>query len=102
MKLKVKIENLDETIEIEAGGNLREALLENDIVLYGSIGKHTNCRGKGLCTNCKIEIVEGEGVSDQHPIERARIGAGKRLACQARVYQDTVIRTLHDPVVVEY
>lgn len=102
MKLKIKIENLDETIEIEPGGNLRDALLENDIVLYGSLQRHLNCRGKGLCTTCQVEIVEGEGISDQHPIERARIGAGRRLACQTRVYQDVVIRTLHEPAVVEY
>lgn len=97
MKVKVTIENLDRTIEMEVGDDLRTALLENDIDLYGPKHQHRNCRGKGLCTTCQIEVVDAPGLSDQGPIEKLRIGEERRLACQARNYQDAVIRTLHQP-----
>lgn len=98
MKVKVKIENLERTIEAEVGQDLRTALLENDVKLYGPkfLHQHFNCHGKGLCTTCQVEIVEGDGVCDQSFFERIRIGSEHRLACQARIYQDTVIRTLHE------
>ncbi len=101
-KLKVRIENLDRTIEVAVGQDLRSALLENNIMLYPPHRTHTNCHGKGLCTTCQIEVVEGPGLSDQPFLERLRIGAERRLACQTRVYQDAVIRTLHVPAAVEY
>lgn len=97
MKIKLTIENLDRTIEMEVGQDIRSALLENDIPLYAPKHKHTNCHGKGLCTTCQIELVEAPGVSDQGAIEKLRVGAERRLACQARNYQDAVIRTVHQP-----
>lgn len=103
MKVKVSIENLDRTIDCEVGGDLRSALLENDVMLYAPSHTHTNCHGKGLCTTCQIEIVKGaETTSDQSFIEKLRVSKGRRLACQTRVYQDLVIRTLHEPQGVEY
>ncbi len=97
MKVKVKIENLDREIEMEVGEDLRSALLENDIDLYGRKFAHRNCHGHGMCTKCQVEVREGESAcSDQSVYERARVGSKRRLACQTRVYQDIVIETLHE------
>lgn len=102
MKVKLTIENLDRTIEMEVGQDIRTALLENEIQLYAPSREHTNCHGKGLCTTCQIEIVDAPGLSDQGPIEKLRIGDERRLACQARNYQDATIRTLHEPDPTHY
>lgn len=102
MKVKVTIENLEQTIEAEVGENLRNVLLEHDIQLYPkTLQGHLNCHGKGLCTTCQIEVVNGPGLSDQSFYERLRIGPKRRLACQTRIYQDAVIRTLHQTAPVE-
>ena len=101
MKVTVKIENIERTIELEPGGNMRKALLENGIQLYASNQEHLNCHGLGGCTRCQIEVVEGPGLSDQSMYERLRVGTKRRLACQMRVYQDSVIRTLHQAAPVD-
>lgn len=108
MNVKIKIENLDQTIESEVGQDLRSALLENDIEIYEGIHKLLNCQGKGLCGTCVIGVVEGPGLSNQTPYERARakFTAGSRvehprLACLTRCYQDAFIQTLPQPALVE-
>ena len=108
MTVKVKIENLDKTIEVEVGDNLRGALLDNDVEIYEGIHKLLNCQGKGLCGTCVIDVVEGAGLSDQSAYEKARakIKAGgrvehPRLACLTRCYQNCAIRTLPQPALVE-
>ena len=97
MKVKLEIQNLDRTIEAEVGEDLRTALLENDIEIYAGLYRITNCRGKAICASCRVEVVDGPGLSDQSLYERVRIGPHLRLACQARIYKDTVIRTLVTP-----
>lgn len=109
MNVKVTIENLNKTIEAEVGQDLRSALLENDIEVYEGIKRFTipligNCDGHSLCGSCVIDIVKGEGLTDQSMYEkvRAQMYAGKRathprLSCMTRVYQDVVIRTLTTP-----
>jgi ferredoxin len=102
--VKVRIENLDRTIEAEVGDNLRSALLNHNVPLYVGIHNLINCRGKGLCGTCVVDVVEGPGLSDLSLYEKLRAGftAGKRasnprLACMTRCYQDATIRTLTEP-----
>lgn len=103
MKIKVKIENLDKTIEGEVGQDLRTILLENDIDIYLGIWKLINCHGHGTCGSCRIEVTEGEeGMSDCSRYQRIRAGAGRRLACQTRIYRDATIRTLPKLSEIEY
>lgn len=108
MKVKVKIENLHQEVEAEVGQNLRQALGDHDIKIYKGIDSLANCRGLGLCGTCQIEVVEGEGLNDESLYEKIRIkvaqlmgmaskGDHRRLACQTRIYQDVVIRTLITP-----
>ena len=47
------------TITVEEGANLRESAIRDYISLYPHIFKILNCRGRGLCTSCKVEIVAG-------------------------------------------
>lgn len=98
MKVKVKIENLDQTVEGEVGEDLRQILVDNDIPLYEGIHNLINCRGKGLCGTCLIEVAEGaEKLSDASTYEKVRAGKGRRLACQTRIYGDATVRTLVQP-----
>lgn len=53
------------------------------------------CGGRGFCTSCRIEVVEGTGLSAVSALERERLGAeaGKlRLACQTRILGDASVR----------
>ena len=118
MKVKVRIENLDETIEAEVGQDLRTALLENNVKIYPKLWKLVNCHGHSSCGSCQIIVEQGgEGLSDRSLYEKVRIqisdltgkspiGAilgrfpkaeNRRLACMTRVYQDAVIRTFVQP-----
>ena len=120
MMVKIKVENLDREIEIPVGQDLRTALMENDIEVYEGFWKLANCQGHGLCGTCQVDVLEGPGLSDMSPWEKARIHGLKvvtrltkwapswlpipkmrskepekcRLACLARCYQDGVIRTM--------
>lgn len=109
MNVKITIENLNRTIEAEVGQDLRSALLENDVEVHQGFKRYTfpvlgNCDGHGVCGSCVVDIVKGDGLSDQTMYEKVRsqMYAGKRAAnprqaCLTRVYQDCVIRTLATP-----
>jgi len=111
--VKVKIENLNKTIDAQVGEDLRNALIDNKIQIYEGLASLLNCQGKGLCGTCVVDIVEGQGLSDPCAYElfrartydklRTRFMGGQksehpRLACMARCYQDTVIRTVPQPI----
>ena len=122
MTVKLKIENLDLTIDAAPGDNLRDALMEHDVEIYQpGLDRLANCHGKAMCGTCQIEVVEGPGLSDMSLYEKMRLRVqdiaerflsgvvpfinlnpacsrpNRRLACQARIYQDTTIRTMVDP-----
>lgn len=54
------------------------------------------CGGKGKCTTCRAEVIEGiEHLSEPnaHEIKMAeRMLPNERLACQAKAYGDIVLR----------
>ena len=85
-------------IEVEQGVNLREAAIREYISLYPHILKILNCRGRGLCTSCVVEIVSGE-VDCPNEIESLRVknklekNPNIRLGCQVTVNQDIKVRT---------
>ena len=59
-------------ISVKTGENLREASIKEYISLYPHILKIFNCRGRGLCTSCMVEIVSG-GVEPPNEIEKEKI-----------------------------
>ena len=93
--LEIQFENQRRTIKVEPGANLRKAAIANKLSVYPHIRKILNCRGRGLCTSCKVEIVSGK-VEPRNDIEKEKLGKFApeiRLACQITVNDDLVVRT---------
>ena len=81
------------TFEVAEGTNLREALLAQDIDLYGPSAKILNCHGHGVCGTCLVQV-EG-AVSEPTQLETTRMSLpphsahkDRRLACQVKVLGD--------------
>lgn len=89
--------------EIEAGENLREAMIRLGITPYAGPSMLTNCRGHNFCGTCAVEIVDGKGASPRSQDEEAtlvgnlavarQVEKTTRLACQTSVTGDMVVKT---------
>lgn len=97
-----KIRFFREGVECEAepGANLRELALRHGVQLYRSFHVPLNCRGKGKCGSCRVEVSDPAAVV---PVERtpsevqhlavAFSDATTRLACQVGVNGDLSVLT---------
>ncbi|MBN2713389.1 MAG: 2Fe-2S iron-sulfur cluster binding domain-containing protein, partial [Planctomycetes bacterium] len=86
----VEIRPSGKSITVPAGTNLLEACHR------AGVGISASCGGKGLCGKCRVRIIEGsvpEHAGYEHPLSRAEIEAGWRLACLVKVGCDLVIDT---------
>ena len=88
-----KVEFQDQEIECLEGSNLRMILLRARLPLYHEVSRAINCRGRGVCGTCAVEI-QGH-VSEPTPEEKRRLrlpphnlDSGLRLACQVSVLGD--------------
>lgn len=84
------------TFECDAGSNLRQVLLKQDIELHNGQSKLINCRGLGTCGTCAV-AVEG-AVSQPTWKEKTRLAlpphsstSDRRLACQVKVFGDICV-----------
>jgi ferredoxin len=92
---KVHFERENRTIQVESGENLRQAAIRNKFSIYANIHKILNCRGRGLCTACTVQIVAGN-VESRNEIEIERLTkkpSNFRMACQVAVNDDLVVKT---------
>ena len=100
----ITLVNEGKTIETSEGANLRKVLLKNGISPYLGKDKYLNCLGNGLCGTCRIEIVDGKGVSPMSsreemallgltPFYARQIPKNVRLSCRMSVTKDMTIRT---------
>lgn len=80
----------DSIIETRAGNRLL------DVILSAHPEHRHICGGRGFCTSCRVEVIEGEeGLSPVSTLERERLGgdAGRlRLACQTRLLGEAAVR----------
>ncbi|MGP0566968.1 2Fe-2S iron-sulfur cluster-binding protein [Nitrospina sp. 32_T5] len=96
--LTVHFEKQNRTIKVEPGTNLREAAIGNKIGIYQHIFKILNCRGRGLCSSCRVEITSGN-VAPRNEVEENNLkkaltkNPNLRLACQIKVEDDLVVRS---------
>jgi ferredoxin len=93
--LKVRFEKENRTIEVEEGESLREAAIRNKFSIYPHITKVLNCRGRGLCTACTVQVLSGN-IDPRNEIETSKLGKKPddfRMACQIAVTDDLVVRT---------
>ena len=87
------------SIECLHGSNLRMVLLHARLPLYNDTARALNCRGRGVCGTCTVQI-EGE-VSEATTAERVRLKLPThsgdkqlRLACQCSVLGDLTVTKL--------
>ena len=93
--LKVHFERENRTIQVEPGENLRQAAIRNKFSIYANIHKILNCRGRGLCTACTVQVIAGK-VEPRNETETEKLAkkpADFRLACQVTVNDDLVVKT---------
>jgi len=96
--LEVRFENHHRTIQVEPGANLREAAIGAKLGIYAHIFKLLNCRGRGLCSSCRVEILSGQ-VADRNEVENKNLAKALqkipnlRLACQITVENNLVVRS---------
>ena len=72
------------TVDVERGRILRDALLDAGFEVYGSVSRHANCGGRGLCGTCGVEVEEPPEPTHWHDAAAARFGY-PRLSCQMTV-----------------
>ena len=93
--LKVHFEKENRTIEAEEGENLREASIRNKFSIYPHITKILNCRGRGLCTACTVQVLSGKGEL-RNEVETDKLQKKPddfRMACQVAITDNLVVRT---------
>ena len=93
--LKVRFEKENRTIEVEEGENLREAAIRNKFSIYPHFTKILNCRGRGLCTACTVQVLSGN-IDSRNETETNKLGKKTddfRMACQVAATDDLVVRT---------
>jgi len=91
---KIVIQNLNnkQIISENIGLSILSVLQENAIDWMHA------CGGKGRCTTCKAIITNGQNALDHLTVaekkffEQGFLRVNERLACQARLYGDVVIR----------
>ena len=100
----ITLVNEGKTIDAPAGANLRKVLLKNGVSPYKGLDKILNCLGNGLCGTCRVEIVDGKGVTAMTPMEEAalvglapfyarQIPKNIRLSCRISVNGDVSVKT---------
>jgi ferredoxin len=83
----------EETIAVERGRNLRDALLDHDLPVYGTVSRHANCGGRGLCATCTVEVDPAPDPTHWHDAAAVRFGY-PRLSCQIAVEEPLTVRLL--------
>jgi ferredoxin len=86
-------EGEETTIEVDRGSNLRNALLERDFPVYGTVSKYTNCGGRGLCATCTVEVDPAPEPIHWHDAAAVRFGY-PRLSCCLTVDEPMTVRLL--------
>ncbi|WP_226483335.1 2Fe-2S iron-sulfur cluster-binding protein [Natrinema amylolyticum] len=81
------------TIEVERGANLRDALLERDFPVYGTVSQYANCGGRGLCSTCTVEVDPAPEPTHWHDAAAVRFGY-PRLSCCIVVEKPMTVRLL--------
>jgi len=80
MSVRVELEPLGRTLEVEPGTALQEFLFAH--------GVEFPCGGRGKCKRCRVKVISGAlapTAEERRILGDAEIEAGWRLACRARV-----------------
>lgn len=89
----VRYDDTEDRIEVERGRTLRDALLERGYPVYGTVSKHVNCGGRGLCSTCTVEVDPAPEPTHWHDAAALRFGY-PRLSCCIEVNGPVTVRLL--------
>ncbi|MFW6189513.1 MAG: NADH:ubiquinone reductase (Na(+)-transporting) subunit F [Planctomycetota bacterium] len=81
--------NEEETLMVEGGCSLMDALYEHEIFIP------SGCGGQGTCGHCKVTVLSGGGPvppTELPLLSRQEVAGGVRLACQVKVKEDLRLR----------
>lgn len=85
------------TLQAAPGVNLRQLLVDNNINVYQSVTRWTNCKGKQLCGTCIVNIAEGLSNTNWKSMDEASTlrenPESYRLSCVAFAYDDVTVET---------
>lgn len=87
------------TLDVPSGSNLRRVLLNAKLTPYAAITRQANCRGRGLCATCGVEILDGEPAPTHWHDKAAKRFRYPRLSCQITVNNPMRLRILTDKLV---
>jgi ferredoxin len=76
----VVVGETETTVEIARGRTLRDALLERDFPVYGTVSTAANCGGRGLCGTCGVRVDPAPEPTHWHDRAAAKFGY-PRLSC---------------------
>lgn len=86
-----------QTLTAPSGVNLREMLVENNINVYQSVTRWTNCKGKQLCGTCIVNVKEGAIMTNRKSMDEASTlrenPDSYRLSCITFAYGDCTVET---------
>ncbi|HXN07805.1 MAG TPA: 2Fe-2S iron-sulfur cluster-binding protein [Nitrospiria bacterium] len=95
MDQNISIRINGQEVEVKPGSSILAASMKAKI-------KHMHlCGGKGLCSTCRVEVVEGSGnLSKMETFERISLrghlsfSGDVRLACQAKIQGPVQVKTI--------
>ena len=80
-----------------AGVNVRELLVNNNINVYQSVTRWTNCKGKQLCGTCIVNITDGSIQTNRKSMDESSTlrenPDSYRLSCITFAYGDITVET---------
>lgn len=94
----VDINDGEEEIEVQGGGTLLAALIDNKIFIPSA------CGGQATCGVCKVRVLDGGGpvLPTESPfMSRQELRDQVRLSCQVKVKSDLAIRIPEDYLFVQ-
>ena len=93
VEITVRTGDGEETIAVERGAILRDVLLDHGFSVYGTVSRHANCGGRGLCATCTVEVDPAPEPTHWHDAAAVRFGY-PRLSCQITVEEPLTVRLL--------
>ncbi len=86
MSIRIQLEPLGATVEVERGAPLRDVLFAH--------GVEFPCGGRGSCKRCRVRVLKGAlppSADEAAILTREDLAAGWRLACRARAEADLTL-----------
>ncbi|KAG7367772.1 ferredoxin [Nitzschia inconspicua] len=84
-------------LKAPSGTNIRQLLVDNNINVYQSITRWTNCKGKQLCGTCIVNIADGLPNTNWKSMDEASTLRSNpdsyRLSCVAFAHGDVTVET---------